>query len=146
MTRDGPAANRFHMVCDDFGQAVCYLTSADGRTWSGPRVLVRKKDQAPRPTDPQLIRAGERTLLLHAGAYVLAVDPKGDPVPAGHGIKVTCHLAPLGGARIYREGDEVLLLVGTQTTWLLRAKLKNLLAAANRSPGSASAASVGGDP
>jgi hypothetical protein len=144
--RDGPAGNRFHMVCDDFGQAVCYLTSDDGRTWSRPRVLVGKGDPAPRPTDPQLIAAGKRMLLLHAGAYLLAVDPKGNAVPAGHGIKVTCHLAPLGGARVYREGDEVFLLAGTQTTWLLRAKLKSLLAAANRRRAPAAAAPGGRDP
>ena len=143
VTRDG---KRFDMVCDDFGRAVCHLTSGDGRTWSRPRTLVRKVGGGPGPTDPQLIRVGERMLLLHAGAYLLAVDPKGDAVPAGHGIKVACHLTQLGGARVFREGDEVLLLAGTQTTWLLRAKLNDLLAAADRSRAPAAAASAGGHP
>jgi hypothetical protein len=119
----------FHMVCDDFGRAVYHLSSKDGRSWAKPQLLVEKKGSAPDPTDPQLILTGGKALLLHGGEYLRQVDLNADPVTVGEGMNVSCYLVPLAGSRLFCQGDEVFGVAGTETTWLLRAKLKDLLAA-----------------
>ncbi len=122
---------QFRMVCDDFGEAIYHLSSADGRSWAQPQVLVerKEKDRGPSLTDQQLILTGGKEFLLYGGAYLLELDLKAGPVTAGEGIKVSCHLAPLAGARAFCHRNEIFVMTGTETTWLLRAKLKDILAA-----------------
>ena len=122
---------QFRMVCDDFGEAICHLTSADGRSWSQPQPLVKRKekDRGPSLTDQQLILIGGKEFLLYGGTYLLELDMKADAVFFGEGIKVSSYLAPLAGARAFCKGDEVFVMTGTETTWMLRAKLKDILAA-----------------
>ena len=120
---------QFRMVCDDCEEAIYHLSSNDGRSWSQPQLLVKTKDRGADLTDQQLILAGGKEFLLYGGAYLLELDPKADAVFAGEGIMVSSHLAPLAGSRVFCKGDEVFVMTGTETTWLLRAKLKDILAA-----------------
>ena len=121
---------QFRMVCDDFGDAIYHLSSEDGRSWAQPRLLVdrRTKHRGPDLTDQQLILTGGKEFLLYGGTYLLPLDLKAEPVFDDEGIKVSCYLASPAG-RLFCQGDEVFAVAGRETTWLLRAKLSDLLAA-----------------
>ena len=75
---------------------------------------------------------GGREFLLYGGAYLLELNPEADAVFAGEGIMVSNYLAPLAGARAFCKGDEIFVMTGTETTWMLRAKIKDILAATAR--------------
>ena len=122
-----------YMVCDDFGRGIYHLASADGFSWTRPRPIVeRQKDGGSQVGNPQIILADGKAALIYeySGAYITVVRPDGEPVPAGRGIKIASHVAPLAGSRIFRaDGGKVFLLAGKDTTWLLQADLNDLLKA-----------------
>ena len=126
------AKGRFHMVYDSATEGILHMTSADGSQWSRPNLLLAKAEGTS-TEQAQLIFVGGRPLLLYSAGgsgYLTPVDLDGKPVAPGSGLKVTCRLVPLAGAKAFRDGDDLVLLVGADTTWLLRAKLKDLQAAA----------------
>jgi len=121
---------RFRMVCDSFGEAIYHLSSYDGRSWAQPRLLVDRKtnDGGLGLTGQQLILTGGRELLLY-GEVCSELDLKADPVFVGEGIKMSAPFGSPAGSRAFCHGDEVFIMTGTETTWMLRAKLKDILAA-----------------
>lgn len=125
---------RFRMVCDDFGEAIYHLSSKDGLHWGNPRLLVdrKTKNRGASLTEQQLIMTGGKEFLLYGGGYLLELNPKADAVFVGEGIMVSTHLASLAGSRAFCKGDEIFVMTGTETTWMLRAKIKDILAATAR--------------
>lgn len=122
---------RFRMVCDDFGEAIYHLTSKDGLHWGNPKLLVDRKTK-PRGaslTEQQLILIGGKEFLLYGGAYLLELNLKAEAAFVGEGIMVSNYLASLAGSRAFCKGDEIFVMTGTETTWMLRAKIKDILAA-----------------
>jgi len=116
----------FHMVFDRWVKGIYHTTSADGINWDVPTTIVQRTPRGGL-SDPQLILAGGKALLLY-GAYLTPVRLDGDPAKAGDGLEVTSHTNPLHGSRMTLTADgQVLLTVGGQTSWLLRAKLEDLL-------------------
>jgi len=62
------------------------------------------------------------------GAYMTPVQFGGRPLKPWESMKITGNVVPLMGARLTLTRDgEVLLLAGRTRTWLLRAKLNDLL-------------------
>ena len=122
---------QFRMVCDDFGEAIYHLSSADGRSWAQPRLIVdsKTKDRGASLTGPQLILIGGKEFLLYNGAYLRPVDLKAKPISPGKGIRISGGFGSPGGSRAFCHEDEIFVMTGTETTWMLRAKLKDILAA-----------------
>jgi len=121
---------RLHMAFDSFRQGVYYSTSEDGWNWSVPTVLLPPEDHQT-VKNPQLILWHDRALLIYErnnGAYAVPVNLGESRAELDKSVKITSHVIPLSGSRamITKEG-EVLLLAGGDTSWLLRAKLDDLL-------------------
>jgi len=122
---------QFRMVCDDFGEAIYHLSSADGRSWAQPRLIVdsKTKDRGASLTGQQLILIGGKEFLLYNGAYLRPVDLKAKPVSPGKGIRVSGRFGSPSSSRAFCHEDEIFVMTGTEMTWMLRAKLSDLLAA-----------------
>jgi tetratricopeptide (TPR) repeat protein len=119
---------RFHMVCDDFGDAICHLSSTDGWSWTQPqRLVVKTKDPGPDVHDAQLILSGDKAALIYSGSLVAPVSFEAGKVSVGEAVKFTGVYSYLGGATAFRRGEEVFFVAGSETTCLLRANLKDLL-------------------
>jgi len=126
----------FHMVFDSVKEGahesprVCHSTSRDGTTWSAPTVILEGFPPG-NSAMPQLILAGGKAAVIYEsrGAYLTPIRFDGPPVKAGRGVKIVGGPMGLHGSRatLTKKG-EVLLLAGQDTSWLLRAKLKDLLA------------------
>jgi len=119
---------RFHLACDNFGDGIYHMTSTSGMNWTEPHLLVAKIEGA-ETGRPQLIRAGERWLLLYAGGgtwCLETVDLGGNPFPAGQGMKVSSGLVPLAGVKPLLADGKVFFIAGENTAWLLEADLKEL--------------------
>lgn len=125
---DGRA--RFHMVFDNVYRAVCHTTSEDGLTWAEPTVLV-PPSRGRQVCHAQLIHGKGKALLLcelDGRGYLRPLWFPTDPIDPRGGVKITNHVVPLSGSRATVTQDgEVLLLAGSDTSWLLRAKLEELL-------------------
>ncbi len=121
----------FHMVFDSFGSSIYHTTSKDAWNWAAPTALVLP-DTRQTIESPQLILSKGKALLIYErsdGAYILPVSPGGAPAKLSQSIKITNHVIPLRGSRLsLTKNGDVLLLAGSDATWLLRAKLKDLLA------------------
>ena len=126
---DGRA--RFHMVFDNVYRAVSHTTSEDGLTWAEPTVLV-PPSRGRQVCHAQLIHGKGKALLLcelDGRGYLRPLWFPTDPIDPRGGVKITNHVVPLSGSRATVTQDgEVLLLAGSDTSWLLRAKLEKLLA------------------
>jgi len=119
---------RFHMVCDDFGDAICHLSSTDGWSWTQPqRLVVKTKDPGPDVHDAQLILSGDKAALIYSGSLVAPVSFEAGVASVGEAVKITGVYSHLGGATAFRRGEEVFFVAGGETTCLLRANLKDLL-------------------
>jgi tetratricopeptide (TPR) repeat protein len=119
---------RFHMVCDDFGDAICHLNSTDGWSWTQPqRLVVKTKEPGPDVQDAQLILSGDKAALIYSGSLVAPVSFEAGVASVGEAVLFTGVYSHLGGATAFRRGDEVFLVAGGETTCLLRANLKDLL-------------------
>jgi len=121
----------FHMVFQDRQGAIRRATSRDGLDyWSVPALLLTAKD-GHSGDNPQLILARGKAALLYErndGAYITPIRFPARPVESGTGIKITNHVIPLCGSRVtITKGGEVLLTAGSDTSWLLRAKVDELL-------------------
>jgi len=121
----------FHVVFDSFGQGIYHATSKDAENWSPPAALVEAKDgQSTR--NPQLFLAKGKAALLYEqndGAYLIRLRLGDKAQPPREGVKITNHVVPLSGSRAtITPAGEVLLLAGGDTSWLLRAKLQDVLA------------------
>ncbi|HUT61774.1 MAG TPA: hypothetical protein VNA25_28380 [Phycisphaerae bacterium] len=123
---------RLHTVCDDLGEGIYHMTSADGANWSLPRLLVTAKQANPNIYHPQLIFWKGKALLLYreyGDARIAPIKLDGEPLVAGAGVRIGWHMTGLSGARAFVHKDEISLIAGMDTTWLLRAKLADLAAA-----------------
>ncbi|HUW57823.1 MAG TPA: hypothetical protein VMZ92_14375 [Planctomycetota bacterium] len=121
---------RFHMVFSHHQRGILHTTSDDGRRWSAPTLLVEQTEEHQRLEHPQLVLRGEKAVLLYEtiGAYMTPVQFGGRPLKPWEAMKITGNVVPLMGARLTLTRDgEVLLLAGRTRTWLLRAKLNDLL-------------------
>ena len=121
----------FHMVFDSFGTGIYHSTSKDGSNWAVPTALVVPETRQ-NIKNPQLILSKGKALLIYErndGAYILPVRLGGAAAKLDKSLKITSHVIPLWGSRLRltKDGD-LLLLAGSDTTWLLRAKLKELFA------------------
>ena len=130
LTADG--GGLVHMVFDNFGMGLCHMTSATGLSWSAPKALVPKKPFR-NVSSPQLIWAGDRALLLYGdlgGAYLAPVDLAANAIDTDRAIMVTNHVIPLADSRatVTKDG-EVFVPAGSNTGWMLRAKMADLLKA-----------------
>ena len=121
---------RYHMVFDDFGRGVYHTTSKDGWNWGLPKPLVEASPRRP-VRRPQLIQRGARAVLMYettGGAYVVPARLGGPAHKPWVGRKITSHTIPLHGSRLTLTADgRVLLLAGGETSWLLSARLRDLL-------------------
>ena len=123
-------ANGFlHMVFDNSGREIFHATSRDGRKWGKPEVLVE-----PAPNrflhNPQLVSGADRFCLLwyqNDGGY-LARARFGHPlIGSQEAVRITSHTVDNGCAIVLTDNGQVILLVGGETSWLLRAELEDLL-------------------
>lgn len=125
------AKARFHMVFSRYRRGIMHTTSDDGRHWSAPTVLVEQQEKNRPLKHPQLVFGRGRAVLLYEriGAYMTPVQFGGRTLKPWEAMKITGNVVPLMGARltIIRNGGEVLLLAGGTRTWLLRAKLKDVM-------------------
>ena len=118
------------MVCHDIRRTLYYLTSADGRRWSPMRLIDKPIDQqGPTMTSPQLLLDGTAAYLIEQLGTVRSVNLSQDPIRAGEPIIIGSHVVPIHG-RLMRDGDDVLLIAGDSTIWLLRSSMIDLAAAA----------------
>jgi len=140
------ANKRFHMAFHGGPEGIYYSTSDNGLEWEKPGLVV-KRDPNADPEDPQLIRAKDGALLLYSclkGSFILPVDLSGKPAQAATGLKITNYEVPLGGSRISMDGDgRVFIIAGENTTWLLQAKIEEML---NRVPGNPNRDGAKSDP
>lgn len=129
------AEGRFHIVFRS-RKLVRHAVSDDGRTWGKPAVI--HEAQAPYgPEYPQLIHTPAGAALVYSassGAYIVPVDlthASGNEAgrEADSAIQFTNHVIPLAGSRagLTPEG-KLFVLVGRDTTWLLRADAKDITA------------------
>jgi len=76
----------------------------------------------------QLILSGDKAALIYSGSLVAPVSFEEGEASVGKAVKITGVYSHLGGATAFRRGDEVFLVAGSETTWLLHARVKDLLA------------------
>jgi hypothetical protein len=119
IVRDG----RLHAVFDDWGRALYYTTSADGREWTEPVSLVGNEGGT-RPVRPQLVLWAGRAALIYEdskGAWLRA--GKLEPKPAfGAAVQIASHVSPMSGSRLFIDDDkgEVSFFTGGGAVWLVR--------------------------
>jgi hypothetical protein len=120
----------FHMAFASYEHGIGYTTSKDGATWSEVTFPVNKSPKFG-VNHPRLIVGDGKVLVLFQcqGGWLLPIRPGGKPVDPDSGLRITGTVVSLYGSRPFiTEDGEVLLLAGADTSWLLRAKLKDLLA------------------
>ncbi len=123
-------SGRMHMVFDDFGRGLYYTSSADGADWSPPVWLVGPKPNQGLSHGQLILHQGQGLLIYseNDGAYLCPMT-LGKEVHLGPAVKITNHVIPLSGSRIFvGSSGQVALLAGADTVWVLRAKLDDLFA------------------
>ena len=117
-----------HMVFDNFRRGIDHSVSADGTKWSAPKLLLPA--DSPQGQHPQLIVRGGRAALIYEtneGAFLRSMALKTGKL--GPAVKITNHVVPLAGSRLTVTPDgQVVILAGTDTVWVLRAPLEDVLA------------------
>lgn len=139
------AEGKFHLVFND-RRGICHAASGDGRKWTTPQVLHEAKTSFG-PEFPQLIHTPNGAVLLYStskGEFVKPVDltdlpsanqpgkPAATTAPdeagADGSIKITNHVIPICSSQVgLTEDGKVFCFVGQDTTWLLRADVKDLM-------------------
>ena len=122
------AKGKFHMVFDDFDRAVCYSSSTDGSNWTAPVIM------ADNSRDPRLLVSKGRFALISGGrnGVYLQRGALDKPWVAEDTIKIASGSLSMAGSQLALTPDgEVLALAGNDTFWLLRAKLGDLVGAAD---------------
>jgi len=118
-----------HMVFTCNGHEVFHATSRDGLTWEATkRVLTLGPDAF--LNHPKAVFQGSQAALffsLSDGSYVVPLRLDGRMLTRKDCVKITNHVIPMEDSppMLTKDGD-VLLVVGKETPWLLRAKLKDL--------------------
>jgi len=120
-----------HMAFNPFLTGIYHTTSDDGQVWAAPTALV-SPDKRRRASNPQLLMSDGKATLFYeenGSAFLAPIRFTDNDARIGDPIKITNHVIPLSGSRITVTRDgEVLLLAGSQTTWLLRANQEALFA------------------
>jgi hypothetical protein len=120
----------FHMGFASYEHGIGYTTSKDGATWSKVTFPVNKSSKFG-VNHPRLIVGDGKVVVLFQcqGSWLLPIRAGAEPVDPDSGLRFAGIIVSLYGSRPYITKDgEVLLLAGSDTSWLLRARLKDLLA------------------
>jgi hypothetical protein len=132
-----------HLVFDNYERGICHTVSDDGLSWSAPRPLTPKKPLKFSSLEPQLIWSGGRAMLLYTTLgpmYLAPVDLNAGTIDTDRAVPISVvqYGMPLGGARakVTRDG-EIVIHSGGYTSWMLRARVADVLKPIASPPASA---------